>query len=56
MACGRVRMRPGDASPKAWVSTVAGSITEGVVIGVTPFEWDVKASSKGKSRCPRPMF
>jgi len=25
---------------------VAGSTIEGVVIGVTPFEWDVRVSSK----------
>lgn len=46
MVCSRVRMRSGEASPSAWVRTVAGSTIEGVVIGVMPFEWDVKVSSK----------
>ena len=46
MVCSRVRIRSGDASPSALVRTVAGSTIEGVVIGVTPFEWDVRVSSK----------
>ena len=46
MDCCRVRMRSGEASPSAWVRAVAGSTIEGVVIGVMPFEWDVKVSSK----------